>query len=85
VGRLTRLRGNNEAEFATIVSDKYQGLGLGSELLRRLIQVGRTEKLTQIVGFILPENRDMQRVCEKLGFKHHYSIEDQLVKVELAL
>jgi acetyltransferase len=85
VGRLTRLRGANEAEFATIVSDKYQGLGLGSELLRRLIQVGRTEKLTQIVGFILPENRDMQRVCEKLGFKHHYSIEDQLVKVELAL
>ncbi len=85
VGRLTRLRGTNEAEFATIVSDKYQGMGLGTELLRQLIQVGRTEKLDTIVGYILPENRDMQRVSEKLGFKHHYSIEDQLVKVELTL
>jgi len=85
VGRLSKLLGSNEAEFATLVSDKYQGLGLGSELLRRLIQVGRDEKLNQIVGYILPENRDMQRVSEKLGFKHHYSIQDQLVKVELVL
>jgi len=69
VGRLSKVHGANEAEFALLVSDQWQGLGLGTELLRSLVQIGRGEKLERIVGFILPENRAMQRVCEKAGFQ----------------
>jgi acetyltransferase len=69
VGRLSKLHGTDEAEFAILVTDKSQGHGLGKELLRRLLQIGRAEKLRRITGLILTDNVDMQRICEKLGFK----------------
>ncbi|MGD1085705.1 MAG: bifunctional acetate--CoA ligase family protein/GNAT family N-acetyltransferase, partial [Verrucomicrobiota bacterium] len=69
VGRLSKLRGVNEGEFAILVSDPWQGLGLGTELLRRVVQVGREEKLQRIIGHILPENHVMNQTCQKVGFK----------------
>ncbi len=69
VGRLIKQHGLNEAEFAILVSDRYQRSGLGTELLRRLLQVGRDEKLARVTADILPENYGMQRMCEKLGFR----------------
>jgi acetyltransferase len=69
VGRLSKLRGANHAEFAAVVSDAYHGQGLGSELLRRLIEIARDERLDQVVADVLPDNRDMQRVFKKLGFR----------------
>ncbi|MGB8698210.1 MAG: bifunctional acetate--CoA ligase family protein/GNAT family N-acetyltransferase, partial [Thermosynechococcaceae cyanobacterium] len=68
VGRLSKLHGVNEAEFSLLVSDRYQRQGLGTELLRRLLDVARDEKLTSVSAQILPENTVMQRVCEKVGF-----------------
>ena len=35
VGRLNKLLPKNEAELAVLVTDEYQGRGLGTELLRR--------------------------------------------------
>lgn len=68
-GSLSQFHGLNEAEFAMLVSDAYQCQGLGTEILRRLIQIGRNEKLDRIKGETLPENAAMQRVCEKVGFE----------------
>jgi acetyltransferase len=47
VGRLIKARSTNEAEFAILVSDQWQDRGIGTELLRRLIQVGRDEGLSR--------------------------------------
>ncbi len=69
VGRLTKRHGTSDAEFALIVSDPYQKQGLGTELLRRLIDVARDEDVEQIVADILVQNHAMQLVSEKLGFK----------------
>jgi acetyltransferase len=69
VGRLSKLYGMNEGEFAILVSDPWQGLGLGTELLKRVVQVGREEKLQRIIGHILPENHIMSHICQKVGFK----------------
>jgi acetyltransferase len=68
VGRLSRSHIANEAEFAILVSDPWQGHGLGSELLKRLVQIGRDEKLKRITADILGENIAMQKVSRKLGF-----------------
>ena len=76
VGRLTKTHGSSEAEFAVLVSDECQGKGLGTELLRRLLEVAREEKLSRVTGYILPENVEMARVCEKLGFQLRRSVED---------
>jgi len=84
VGRLSKSHGRNEAEFAILVSDQYQLHGLGTELLTRLIEIGRHEKLSRIVGSILRDNRGMQRVCEKLGFDFHV-VEAGQVSAEIKL
>jgi len=82
IGRLTQPPGRNEAEFAMLVIDDYQGDGIGTELLRRLVQVGEDEGLERITADILRQNRAMQRVCEKLGFKilHSEDPADDMVK-----
>jgi acetyltransferase len=70
-GRLSKLHGRNEAEFAMLVSDAYQKQGIGTKLLEQLVQAGRDEGLDSITAEILHENRAMQRVCEKVGFTLH--------------
>jgi len=69
VGRLSKLHSKNEAEVAVLVSDHYQKLGLGHELLRRVIEVARDEKLSQVSDEMLTENVDMQVVMRRLGFR----------------
>jgi acetyltransferase len=69
VARLSKLHGTNEAEFALIVSDRYQHQGLGTELLTRLLEIGKEKQLKAIVGYILSSNYKMQSICRKLGFK----------------
>jgi acetyltransferase len=83
VGRLNQRRGGGEAEFAVLVSDQFQNLGLGAELLTALIGVARRENVTRIVGDILSENRAMQRACEKAGFRLRYDIPDGVTKAEI--
>ena len=69
VGRLNKLHGKNEAEVAVLVSDHYQGLGLGNELLRRAIQIARDEKLSEVSAEILPDNIAMQVIMKHHGFR----------------
>jgi acetyltransferase len=85
VGRLIKAHGTNEGEFAVIVSDRRQRCGLGTEMLRRLIEIGREEKLARITGDVLPENTGMLRVCERLGFRLPYSVEQGILKAEMVL
>jgi acetyltransferase len=85
VGRLSRAHGKNEAELAALVTDQYQGKGLGKELWQRLIQIAREEKIGQLVADILPENLDMQRVAKRLGFATRLDPLEQLVKAEMVL
>jgi len=69
VGRLVKEHRINEGEFALVVADHFQGHGVGSKLLERLIEIGRAEGLERITGSVLAENRAMLHVCQKLGFE----------------
>ena len=68
VGRINRLHGKNEAEVAVLVADQYQNLGLGNELLRRVVQIARKEKLSQVSAEMMPDNVAMQVIMKRLGF-----------------
>jgi acetyltransferase len=85
VGRLNKIPGTRDAEFAILVSDQFQGMGLGTELLGRLLQIGRIEHLEQILGYILPANVEMQRICKSLGFTITHDIEDSVVRASITL
>ncbi|MGB8581009.1 MAG: GNAT family N-acetyltransferase [Candidatus Sulfotelmatobacter sp.] len=69
VGRLSKLRSGNEAEVAVLVSDQYQKLGLGYELLRRIVEIARDEKLSQVSAEMLPDNLAMQVIMKRMGFR----------------
>jgi acetyltransferase len=69
VGRMNKLHAGNEAEVAVLVSDQYQKLGLGNELLRRVIQIARDEKLSRVSAEVLTDNIAMQIIMKRLGFK----------------
>ena len=68
VARLTKVFDEREGEVAVLVSDAHQNLGLGTELLRRIIEVGRAEKLDRIVANILPENMAMRSLADHFSF-----------------
>ena len=69
IGNLVRSRSPGRAEFALLVADDMQGHGLGTELLRRLIETGRDDDIRVIVGYVLPSNVAMLDMCSRLGFR----------------
>jgi acetyltransferase len=85
VARLSKLHGTDEAEFALIVSDQHQYHGLGTELLKQLVHIGKQEQLARITAEILADNTAMQQVCKKLGFQINHTADASVVKAELRL
>jgi acetyltransferase len=69
VARLSKSHTANDAEFAVLVADEYQRRGIGTELLRRLVTIGRDEKLHHITGEILRDNYGMLRASRNVGFE----------------
>jgi acetyltransferase len=69
VGRLTRIRGTDDGEFAMVIRDDMQRQGIGKELLSRLLDVGRAEGMRRVIAEILAQNAPMQHVCQSLGFE----------------
>ena len=68
-----------------LISDRWQGLGLGTELLKRLVQVGRDEKLDRITAFILSENHAMHHLSKRAGFKLERDPETHDFRAEIIL
>jgi len=85
IGRLTRQSGTEDAEFAVLVADPVQSRGLGTELLRRLLAIGREEKIRRITAEILPDNYAMQKICERLGFRLERLGEEGVVRATIEL
>lgn len=82
-GRLSRIHGTDEAEFALLVNDACQGKGIGSETLRRLLEIGRHEGVKRVIAYLLTENRGMYHICKKLGFS--FEREAELIKAVIDL
>jgi acetyltransferase len=85
VGRLSRAPGAGAGEFAIVIGNPWQGQGLGKELLRRLVQIGRDEKLERITARILPDNHEMIAVARKLGFAVAHDDAERLCTANLLL
>jgi acetyltransferase len=68
VGRMNKLHARNEAEVAVLISDRYQKLGLGYELLSRVLQIARDEKLSRVSAELLPDNVAMEAILRRFGF-----------------
>ncbi|MBZ5696047.1 MAG: bifunctional acetate--CoA ligase family protein/GNAT family N-acetyltransferase [Acidobacteriia bacterium] len=85
VGRLTRDRNVRRGELAVLVADRVQHRGLGTELVRRLIDVARDEKFESIVAHILPDNAGMRGLANRFGFVVQTSADPEEITAVLRL
>lgn len=69
VARISRTHGTHDAEVAITVCDEWQRSGLGSELLKRVVQIARQEKIRGINAEVLRDNIGMQTVMKRIGFR----------------
>jgi acetyltransferase len=85
VARLSKLHSTDAGEFAVVVTDQWQHKGLGTELTKRLVQIAKHEKLGSLVAYTLRENKDMQTMCKKVGFKVRTPVGESECVIEMEL
>lgn len=85
LGRLNKERWGNRGEVAILIADQYQNLGLGTQLLGRLIDVARNEGLQELEANILSENLAMCALAKHFGFVLHNSEDPSVLTGTLRL
>jgi GNAT superfamily N-acetyltransferase len=72
-----------QAEVAFAIIDGYQGLGIGSALMRHLATLGREAGLRELIAEVLSENVPMLNVFERSGLPITTRREGPVVHVTL--
>jgi acetyltransferase len=71
-----RNRDGRTAEYALVVSDDWQGKGLGRQLMNRLIDAARDQGLEMIEGLVISNNRPMRNLMQTWGMIDDVDKED---------
>ncbi|TKR32869.1 GNAT family N-acetyltransferase [Luteimonas gilva] len=85
VARVSVVPGSREAEFAILVSHYIAGMGLGRQLMRRLVRWAKGKKLERLYGDVLEHNQPMLQLAQSLGFRRESAHTPGLVRVALDL
>ena len=59
---------SSTAEFALVVSDRWQRQGLGSEFLDYTFDIARDKKVKKVYGIVLKDNVPMINLCREKNF-----------------
>lgn len=78
-GRYLLDRSTNEAEFALLVQDEYQGKGIGTFLLNHLMRIAKSKGVDAFMAYVHPQNQPMIRFLHKTGkvIESNLSIQDE--------
>jgi len=68
VGRYMMNPDGNSVEFAVVVSDDCQGMGIGFRIMRTLMHSAKHKGITNFEGEVLKVNDPMLSLVKKLGF-----------------
>jgi RimJ/RimL family protein N-acetyltransferase len=85
VVRYERVRGTDEAEYAALVEDRFQGRGLGIGLTRCLIEAAKERGIGRLHALVLHENRGMLRLLRSLEFPERRRRENGVEHIEIDL
>jgi RimJ/RimL family protein N-acetyltransferase len=85
VVRYDRDAGTDAAEYAAVVTDRWQGHGLGTALTQRLIAAARQRGITRLYAIVLPGNERMLQLFRDLHLSEHAALEDGSIRVDLDL
>ncbi|MCX7089531.1 MAG: GNAT family N-acetyltransferase [Methylococcales bacterium] len=82
VGRYVMNPDGHSVEFALVVADDCQCLGIGSKLMKTLMQSAKTKGMTFFEGEVLAINTPMLSLVKKLGFSIEVIADDhEIVRV----
>ncbi len=70
---------NESCEFAIVVSDNYQNQGIGTRLMKALIDAARYHNLDKMEGSVLSKNAGMLQLMSELGFSKRRSVSDSSI------
>jgi RimJ/RimL family protein N-acetyltransferase len=73
------------AELAFAVADNFQGLGVGTIVLKHLIHIGRETGIKLFEADVITENTAMIRVFEKSGLPITKTLEGRNVHITMTL
>ena len=76
VGRYSLEPDSNMAEAALLVHDDWQGRGIGTRLLKYLIQIAKSRNIAGFKAQVLAENRAPLQVAHKTGYTVETTLED---------
>lgn len=82
--RLVLEPGGKCGEFAVVVADPWQRLGLGAKLTDYIIAIAREDALEKIYGYVSSNNFKMIQLCTKMGFQLKTSDGEILVTLHLS-
>ena len=85
VSRLVTTADRQDAEFALMVADAWQGRGLGSKLMEKLMAAAREMGVKRLKGDILSGNHPMLALMSKKGFTLKKDEGGETVQVEMNL
>lgn len=85
VVRFHREAGTDQAEYAALVEDRWQGRGLGLRLTQRLVNAARDRGIRHLYGLVMPWNKRMLRVLRNLGLPERERREGNTIFVEVDL
>jgi RimJ/RimL family protein N-acetyltransferase len=74
-----------QAEVAFMVVDQYQGLGVGTLLMRHIAELARAAGLRELTAQVLPSNAAMLKVFEASGLRPSTKRESGSILVTLYL
>ena len=79
------LPGDKRAEYAALVEDRWQGLGIGTALTHRLIQAARAKGIRFFYALVKGENMRMLDVLRHLDLRERELREGSVKCVEVEL
>ncbi len=59
----------NSCEFALVISDEFQGHGIGQRMLKRLMEIARSRGLDLMEGEVLTANHRMLELVKSMNFQ----------------
>ncbi len=85
VVRYAREPGDEKAEYAALVEDRWQGYGVGADLTRRLIDAAKENGVRFFYALVMGENTRMLKVFRHLGLPERECFEEGAKGVEVVL
>ncbi len=85
IARYGHTPGDDMADLAVAVRDDWQGLGIGSLMLSKIVEIGRENGIYRYGGLMEADNRVIRHVLAELGYRVSYTLKGGFYQVDISV